>query len=810
MSIKLEDYAELLEDLSPHSREALEANWHEAAKVFSPRGLDNYLKGVSAIRGLGRGDTLVETWIEQAPLVAKEVGEDVVADLATASLMLASKTSGAVIELLLASAPTAANRLGDAELFLKYLQFINTLIAQAPRGVRPMLDKLEVLFQHLTLGGLRRWALWGAHAHRTNYEEQIRYCGLESKESLAMLQKERKGTLLVDVQRRINMYLRALWARDFFMRPTSGDFEAREGYRPYIEDYLLHLPDAYDDFILPSPASGGGVGGGSAPSPGPAGHPLPEGEGRVSGLELYRAAAAHCAAHMVETKQPISAEALNPLQMAVISVIEDARVEALAIRRFPGLKQLWSHLHIATPEMNASVGDFLNRLARALLDDSYADSDPWIAEGRALFAQAQDKLENNHTSWEIGVQLAHSMAAKKIAFNPRTDILSAPYRDDNRYFWEFEEFDFDKAAGAGYESVKQVRKNVSVMEMINEIDVETAGDDAEEIWVLSTELFPYENIGDESNGKSFNEMEGKEPMSDPFHYSEWDYQIQLERPAWATVLEKRAKAGDLEVIDEITSQYKREIHRMKFLLDAMQPQGVQRIRKLEDGDEIDINAAISGFTDIRLGSQPDPRIMMRSVRKTRDFSILVLLDLSESTNEKVQGQDYSVLDLTRQACVLLSDAISKVGDPFAIHGFCSDGRHNVEYYRYKDFDQHWDDAPKGKLAGMTGQLSTRMGAAIRHAGHHLKLQRSAKKLLIVITDGEPADVDVRDPQYLRYDTKKAVEEVARNGVITYCMSLDPRADNYVSRIFGPKNYMVVDHVETLPQNLPLLYAGLTR
>ena len=786
MSIKLEDYAELLEDLSEHTRAALDANWHEATKVFSPRGLDNYLKGVSAIRGLGRGDSLVETWIEEAPRVAKEVGEDVVADLATASLMLASKTSGAVIELLLATAPTAANRLADGQLFLNYLQFLNTLIAQAPRGVRPMLDKLEVLFQHLTLGGLRRWALWGAHAHRTNYEEQVRYFGLESKESLAMLQKERKGTLLVDVQRRINMYLRALWARDFFMRPTSGDFESREGYKPYIEDYLLHLPDAYDDFA-------------------------PEGMEPVSGLELYRATAAHCAAHVVETRVPISAEALNPLQMAVISVVEDARVEALSIRRFPGLKQLWAKLHTATPEMDASVGDYLNRLARALLDESYQDNDSWIAEGRALFASAQDKLGTNQTSWEIGVQLAHSIGEKKIAFNPRTDVLTAPYRDDNRYFWAFEEFDFAKAATAGYESVKQVRKYVSVMEMANEIDVETAGDDAEEIWVLGTELFPYENIGDQYGGeKSFNETEGKEPLSDPFHYSEWDYQIQLERPAWATVLEKRAKSGDLEVIDAITSQYKREIHRMKFLLDAMQPQGVQRIRKLEDGDEIDINAAIQSFTDIRLGNQPDPRIMMRSVRKTRDFSILVLLDLSESTNEKVQDQEYSVRELTQQACVLLADAINKVGDPFAIHGFCSDGRHDVEYYRFKDFDQAWDDTPKAKIAGMTGQLSTRMGAAIRHAGHHLKLQRSAKKLLIVITDGEPADIDVRDPQYLRYDTKKAVEEVARHGVTTYCMSLDPRADNYVSRIFGQKHYMVVDHVQRLPEKLPMLYAGLTR
>jgi hypothetical protein len=781
MSIQLEDYAELLEPLSEHSRNALNANWHEATKVLSPRGLDNYLKGVSALRGLGRGDGLVETWIEQAPRVAKEVGEDVVSDLATASLMLASKTSGAVIELLLATAPTAANRLGDAELFRKYLQFVNTLIAQAPRGVRPMLDKLEVLFQNLTLGGLRRWAMWGAHAHRTNYEEQIKYFGLESKESLAMLQKERKGTLLVDVQRRINMYLRALWARDFFMRPTAGDYETREGLKPYIEDYLLHLPDAFDDFA-------------------------PEGREPVSGLELYRAAAAHCAAHVVETRQPISAEALNPMQMAVISVIEDARVETLSIRRFPGLKALWAKLHTATPDQNASMGDYLDRLARALLDDTYRDDDPWVIQGRALFAQAvaDDKLADNQISWDIGVALAHGFKDKNIPFNPRRDVLTAPYRDDNRYFWAFEEFDFDKAAAAGYESVKQVRKYVSLMEMVNEVDNELASDDAQEIWVLPTEFYL------DQEGVTINSLEGKEPVSDPFHYAEWDYQIQLERPAWTTVLEKRAKQGDLQLINDITSQYKREIHRMKFLLDAMQPQGVQRIRKLEDGDEIDINAAIASFTDIRLGNQPDPRIMMRSVRKTRDFSILVLLDLSESTNDIVHGQEYSVLDLTRRACVLLSDAISKVGDPFAIHGFCSDGRHDVEYYRFKDFDQPWDDVPKARLAGMTGQLSTRMGAAIRHAGHHLKLQRSAKKLLIVITDGEPADIDVRDPQYLRYDTKKAVEEVAKFGVTTYCMSLDPRADNYVSRIFGQKNYMVVDHVQRLPEKLPLLYAGLTR
>ena len=775
MSINLDDYKEILDELSPESQETLRSAWVEAAKIFSPQGLDNYLKGALALRRLGRGCELVSTWLDEAPQVAKEVGEDVVADLVQAALNLSSKTSGAVIELMLATAPTAAKRLGDGQLFIKYLQFLSLLVAQAPRGVRPMLDNLEVLFNQLTLGGLRRWALWGAQAHRTNYPEQVLYFGLQSKESLAVLQKERKGTLFIDVQRRINMYLRALWARDFFMRPTSGDFEKREGYKPFIEGYFIHLPDAFDDH-----------------------------EG-IPGLELYRAASAHCAAHLVYTQEPISAESLNPWQMAVISVIEDARVQALSIRGFPGLKQLWSQFHTATPAQSTSAGDFLNRLARALLDDRYEDIDPWIAQGRMLFTEDADQFQSNRISWNIGVTLAHAFMEKRIAFNPRTDILTAPYLDDNRYFWEFEEFDFEKSLAAGYEVPKQVRKRVSLMEMVNEIDTELAGDDAQEIWTLGTELFPYEDMG-----VSYNQMEGREPVSDPFHYSEWDYQIQLERPSWATVLEKRAKSGDLQIIDDIAAQHKRVISRMKFLLDAMQPQGVQRIRKLEDGDEVDINAAIRAMIDIRMGQQPDPRIMMRSVRKVRDISVMVLLDLSESTNEKVAGQEFTVLELTRQACVLLSDAINKIGDPFAIHGFCSDGRHNVEYFRFKDFDQSYNEVPKAKLAGMTGQLSTRMGSAIRHASHYLKLQKSAKKLMLVITDGEPADVDVRDPQYLRHDTKKAVEEAGRSGIVTYCMSLDPRADQYVSRIFGAKNYMVVDHVERLPEKLPLLYAGLTR
>ena len=785
MSVQLQDHAEWVEQLDPSSVDLLTHTWPEATKVFSARGLDNYVKGAAALRGLGRGHELVNAWIDGAPQVAKEIGEDVVGELATTALVLASKTSGAVIELVLATAPTAAKRLADAALFMQYLQFLNTLVAQAPRGLRPMLGQLDALFGQLTLGGLRRWATWGAQAHRTEYEAQIAYFGLQSKESLAMLQQERKGTLLVDVQRRINMYLRALWGRDFFMRPTAGDFENREGLRPFIEDYFIHLPDALDA--------------------------VQGNDGLVDATQLYRAACVHAAAHVVFTRQPISAESLNPWQMAMVALAEDARVEALAVARFPGMRPLWAQLHTTPATQQATAGDWLARMARAWIDPTHDDDHPWIDQGRALMAEAMPRLlaqpHDNSESWAMGVQLAHSYheLTQGPAFAPRTDGQAAVYRDDNRYFWAFDGYDFERSVAAGYEPPQQVRKQVNLMEFVNELEVEGAGDDAQEVWVLGTELFPYEDLG-----VSFNESEGREPVLPPVHYGEWDHMIQLERPAWATVQERRPKAGDPTLIDGILSEHRRLIGRMKFILDAMQPQGVQRIRKLEDGDEIDLNAALASVIEMRMGRQPDPRIMMRSVRKTRDISVLVLLDLSHSTNDKVAGQEHTVLDLTRSACALLADAIQKVGDPFAIHGFCSDGRHDVNYWRFKDFDQPYDELAKARLAGMQGQLSTRMGAAIRHATAALKAQRSSKKLLLVITDGEPADVDVRDPQYLRHDTKKAVEAAARNGVTTYCMSLDPRADQYVSRIFGERHYLVVDKVERLPEKLPVLYAGLTR
>ncbi|GAB4351243.1 MAG: hypothetical protein Kow006_15030 [Gammaproteobacteria bacterium] len=775
MSVELDDYREELIGAAPELADTLDATFHEAARVMSPAGLKDYLDGARGMVNLGKGPELLITYLDEMPMVAKEVGEDVIRDSVGAVLKLSSMVSGEVLTLVLSTLPTAARRLGDPELLRAYLQLLHRLVAKAPRGLRPMLGVLDELLGKLTLSGLRRWVDFGAEAYRRDLPKQAAYFGLQSEDSKAVLQQERRGTLFIDSQRRLNFYLRAFWGRDFFLRPSASDYL---GFRPFIEARALHLPDALDDL------------------------------GPVSGLDLYRAMCAHMAAHIAYTHAPQSAEALAPAQRFFVGFFEDARVEYCAVQEFPGMRTLWKSL-MSQPrpeQVEHESLPLLERTALALLDPGERSGDAEVDELVDRFhAQIAANRDDGLFSWEMGLELFNLLSRRKAVPSLRVlEGLRIPYRDDNRFIWSLDQHDLSESTAYLPASQRQVRRNVGLMEFINEVDVETAGDDAQEIWVLSTELFPYED-----EGISYNEMEGKEPVSDPFHYPEWDYQVQLSRPSWATVFERRQGRGDPELIDKVLTENKGVTQRIKQIIDRLRPQGVSRQRRLEDGDELDINAAVDAMVMVRLGLQPDTRITMRHVINRRDLAVVILLDLSESTNETVRGSDKTVIELTREACALVATAINGIGDPFAIHGFASDGRHDVHYYRFKDFEQRLDDDVKSRLAGMKGGLSTRMGAAMRHAGRHL-LQRSEKhKLLLIVTDGEPADIDERDPQYLRMDAKKATEELRRNGVLTYCLTLDPEADRYVDRIFGTNNYTIVDNVRRLPEKLPALFASLT-
>ncbi|MDR9498143.1 MAG: VWA domain-containing protein [Hydrogenovibrio sp.] len=779
MSSEIEEIKASLIESVPQLEEMLDSLMHEAAHSMNEATRKTWLQNAQGIAYLGKGKDVVVSFLEAVPQVVARVEDEILGDIVETTMKLSSVTSGEVVGLMLDSLPLAAERTGDITLLRTYLSLVYQIGSKSPRGLRPMLQNIDELLSKLTVSGLRRWAQWGAQAHARDFKAQIAYFSLEAADSKAVFQQQRKGTLFIDHHRSLNFFLRAFWGRDFFIRPAAADFE---DFKPYFENMAMHLPDALDDL------------------------------GGIKGLEIYRAMAAHQAAHLMYTSQAISMEQLNPQQMFFIELIEDARVEYNAIKKFPGLKKLWLKVFDANREAvelpEGSTAWRLEQLALSLMDPDYdisaLNDNALNLVHERFYNEIDDHLEDEKWSWDMGLTLYNALNQAVTKWESLTDISRTRfgYRDDNRLVWASEEW--GEMAGMGAAQQETVRKHVSLMEMVNEIDSELEDVDHDEVWVLGTELFPYED-----HGQSYNELEGVEPVSDPYHYHEWDYRVQLARPSWVTLYEHRAQKGDPMLYDEILDKNKGIAHRIRQIVDKLQSVGLQRIRRIEDGDELDLNACVEAITSLRMGQEPDPRITMKNVIRSREVSVVILLDLSESTNEYVAGEDKTVLDVTREAAILVSHAINGIGDQFAVHGFASDGRHDVQYTRFKQFEEPFDADVKAKLAGMQGGLSTRMGAAMRHAGHYLDQQPSKQKLLLTITDGEPSDIDEQDTQYLKQDAKKAVDELGARGIYSYCLTIDQFADKYVQHIFGHNRYAIVDNVMRLPEKLPALFANLT-
>lgn len=235
----------------------------------------------------------------------------------------------------------------------------------------------------------------------------------------------------------------------------------------------------------------------------------------------------------------------------------------------------------------------------------------------------------------------------------------------------------------------------------------------------------------------------------------------------------------------------------------------QKFYRQPEGEFLDLNASIEAMISRRVGETPDTRVFGRTERRGRDLSVQVLLDISESTSDRVVGSNARILDLERQATALLAHAMAGLDDPFAIAAFCSNRREQVRYYRIKDFDKPYDRKAMANLAGLQSGYSTRLGAAMRHAAEALKRQQTHRRLLLVVTDGVPSDIDVTDTHYLVEDARHVVHLLAIEGIDVFCVGLDSGGDSYLSRIFGRRNVVQIDRLERLPEKLPMLYFRLT-
>ncbi|MBU1236023.1 MAG: VWA domain-containing protein [Gammaproteobacteria bacterium] len=723
--------------------EVFEECVYEALTVFSRPQIKAYLEAARVLGKLGRGPEPMLAFLEAWPNVATTINDDALPPVMDFVRAMQKSPNGPAIAPFMQTLAAVARRLPSLPQLQGYIDVARDLMARTTGsihgfhqtipspGLPEFFAQAPRLLERVSLQGLRNWADYGIKNHGNHPERQAEYFKLASPDSRAVLQRERHGTLFHDVERKLDLYLRALWGEHEMLVPYSTAFDEIRQPVPYYDKLGMRVPDVYDD-----------VNG-------------------IAGIDRYRAVLAHMVGHR-RWSTPQVADNWSPFQRMAVEFFEDARIDTLLMREYPGLRRIFLALHpkpaedACDTETTSCLRHRLAMLSRAFLDSRHGYRD----------AVLNEFVDGFHARIDEGTTAMAELALAYVARTRRQsdqfakvhfDDTVISYRDDNRQLWKF----------------------------IEEGDEEEAFDE------------PRQLKSDEQQGLP------------PRHYPEWDYQSQSYRPDWVSLYEALHPAGNAAKIDRLLARHDALAKRLKRLLDLLKPQDKQRIRYQEDGAELDLDIALRSLIDFRSGTTPDPRINMSHKTSGRDIAVLLLLDLSESLNEKMPSGEQTILELSQEAVSLLAWAVDRLGDPFAIAGFHSDTRHQVRYQHIKGFSEGWNDDVKARLAAMEAGWSTRMGAALRHAGHYLGARAADKKLLLILTDGRPSDVDTPDERALSEDARQAVRELDRKGIFSYCISLDPRADEYVSDIFG-RQYSVIDNIQRLPEKLPGLFMALTK
>lgn len=282
---------------------------------------------------------------------------------------------------------------------------------------------------------------------------------------------------------------------------------------------------------------------------------------------------------------------------------------------------------------------------------------------------------------------------------------------------------------------------------------------------------------------------------------EWDYRRQGYRKRWAFLRETRASAGSIQFAEETLERHRGMIRIIKRQFERIQ-MGRTLLRRQKDGDAVDFDAAVEAFADRKAGLHPSERVFTKLIRDKRDIATAFLIDLSGSTSGWIN-------DVERSALLIMSEAMQVLEDRFGIYGFSGRTRRRCELFRIKGFHEPYSDTVKRRIANLKALEYTRLGPPIRHLTNLLFNIEARTKLLITLSDGKPDDYDGYSGDYGIEDTRQALSEAKRLGIHPFCITIDKAEHRYLSRMYGPANYVFIDDLSKLPFRIPEIYRKLT-
>lgn len=314
-----------------------------------------------------------------------------------------------------------------------------------------------------------------------------------------------------------------------------------------------------------------------------------------------------------------------------------------------------------------------------------------------------------------------------------------------------------------------------------------------------------------------------------FVYDEWDVFENRFRSRWCRVREKIVPSGDEEFYRATLLHRRGLLKQIRSEFEQVMPELYRKEKRLPDGVEHDLDAAIEALTDMRAGVTPSEKVFWRHHKIDRDVAVAFLFDMSGSTGEAIgPGGEESgwsprrvpdgrtqrrIIDVEKEAIVLMSDALEAIGDRYGIYGFSGHGRDNVEFYVIKDLAECFSSEIAKRFSTIGPLHATRMGPAIRHVTVKLGAEETRAKFLFLISDGRPQDrgysQENSEKAYAVHDTRMALMEARREGIQPFCLTVDKDGNDYLRTMMEDFSYEVLSDVALLPLRLPQLYRRLT-
>lgn len=288
-----------------------------------------------------------------------------------------------------------------------------------------------------------------------------------------------------------------------------------------------------------------------------------------------------------------------------------------------------------------------------------------------------------------------------------------------------------------------------------------------------------------------------------FHikYDEWDYTKRTYKPDFCKVYPKTLLKNDVNYYKKTVKENNSTLMGLRKMLTAVNNK-YQQQRRQTQGEEFDIDAITDLFVDVRSGHTPSEKIYLSKRKKEKDLSILLLLDVSLSSDGYAAGN--RVIDVEKQVSILFGEILSEFNIDFSIDCFYSKTRNHSSYITIKDFDEDWNKA-KFKVGAIEPSGYTRIGAALRHSGAMLDKRDTKNKWVILISDGKPNDYDKYEGKYGVNDVKQALRELNERNINSYALAIEAQAKYYLPQMFGQNHYQILTTPVELLKSMVQLY-----